>query len=260
MASELVNRKCISGWLGFPTDIAWNCDPSHMVSFYVVHYHCHLPFFSTNLANSFSSCCFTRGCISLIFVIDFTWRCSSSRSFLATWSMVNWSYRHLDTAIHHSGYIDKPSTQVGLAWVEPRLLFNNIFDWDVRRSVKVNLWHFLQPVCLPGIMPVACHGTCFPQSVTKEVSIDIVFQTNEKLIEHLWAPNLHFLTTERFSSSLWHILIAPIIRLERISTLKNAGTVTIFRNGSVHYDSHIRLTVGQLMICRRHCLKKMSRK
>ena len=27
--------------------------------------------------------------------------------------------------------------QVGLAWVEPRLLFNNIFDWDVRRSVKV---------------------------------------------------------------------------------------------------------------------------
>jgi len=78
---------------------------------------------------------------------------------------------------------------VGLAWVEPRLLFNNIFDWDVRRSVK----------------------------------------TNEKLIEHLWAPNLHFLTTER---------------LERISTLKNAGTVTIFRNGSVHYDSHIRLTVG----------------
>ena len=30
-------------------------------------------------------------------------------------------------------------TQVGLAWVEPRLLFNNIFDWDVRRSVKVNL-------------------------------------------------------------------------------------------------------------------------
>ena len=34
-------------------------------------------------------------------------------------------------------------------------------------------------------------------------------------------------------------------RLERISTLKNAGTVTIFRNGTVHYDSHIRLTVGK---------------
>ena len=27
---------------------------------------------------------------------------------------------------------------VGLSWTEPRLLFNNIFDWDVRRSVKVN--------------------------------------------------------------------------------------------------------------------------
>ena len=26
---------------------------------------------------------------------------------------------------------------VGLSWTEPRLLFNNIFDWDVRRSVKV---------------------------------------------------------------------------------------------------------------------------
>ena len=45
-----------------------------------------------------------------------------------------------------------------------------------------------------------------------------------------------------------------VIRLERISTLKNAGTVTIFRNGSVHYDSHIRLTVGQL-IRRIKCLK-----
>ena len=39
--------------------------------------------------------------------------------------------------------------------------------------------------------------------------------------------------------------VIMLIRLERISTLKNAGTVTIFRNGSVHYDSHIRLTVGQ---------------
>ena len=38
-----------------------------------------------------------------------------------------------------SAYIDWSFTQVGLAWVEPRLLFNNIFDWDVRRSVKVNL-------------------------------------------------------------------------------------------------------------------------
>ena len=36
-----------------------------------------------------------------------------------------------------------------------------------------------------------------------------------------------------------------LARLERISTLKNAGTVTIFRNGTVHYDSHIRLTVGK---------------
>ena len=32
---------------------------------------------------------------------------------------------------------------------------------------------------------------------------EMIFQTNEKLIEHLWAPNLHFLTTERFSSLLW---------------------------------------------------------
>ena len=31
---------------------------------------------------------------------------------------------------------------VGLSWIEPRLLFNNIFDWDERRSVKVRdiLW------------------------------------------------------------------------------------------------------------------------
>jgi len=78
---------------------------------------------------------------------------------------------------------------IGLSWIEPRLLFNNIFDWDVRRSVK----------------------------------------TNEKLIEHLWAPNLHFLSTEE---------------INKISTLKNSGTVTIFRNGTVRYDSHIRLTVG----------------
>ena len=42
-------------------------------------------------------------------------------------------------------------------------------------------------------------------------------------------------------------MVVIFIRLERISTLKNAGTVTIFRNGSVHYDSHIRLTVGQLI-------------
>ena len=51
--------------------------------------------------------------------------------------------------------------------------------------------------------------------------------------------------------------IATIIRLERISTLKNAGTVTIFRNGSVHYDSHIRLTVGQLICLRKY--QKISR-
>ena len=38
-----------------------------------------------------------------------------------------------------SSYTGLPFTQVGLAWVDPRLLFNNIFDWDVRRSVKVNL-------------------------------------------------------------------------------------------------------------------------
>ena len=55
-------------------------------------------------------------------------------------------------------------------------------------------------------------------------------------------------------------MIDPIIRLERISTLKNAGTVTIFRNGSVHYDSHIRLTVGQIMICLKNCLKKNVKK
>ena len=78
---------------------------------------------------------------------------------------------------------------IGLAWIEPRLLFNNIFDWEERRSVK----------------------------------------TNEKLIEHLWAPNLHFLSTEK---------------LERISTLKNSGSVTIYRNGTVQFDSHIRITVG----------------
>ena len=78
---------------------------------------------------------------------------------------------------------------IGLAWIEPRLLFNNIFDWEERRSVK----------------------------------------TNEKLVEHLWAPNLHFLSTEK---------------LERISTLKNSGSVTIYRNGTVQFDSHIRITVG----------------
>jgi len=78
---------------------------------------------------------------------------------------------------------------IGLAWIEPRLLFNNIFDWEERRSVK----------------------------------------TNEKLVEHLWAPNLHFLSTEK---------------LEKISTLKNSGSVTIFRNGTVQYYSHIRITVG----------------
>ena len=71
----------------------------------------------------------------------------------------------------------------------PRLLFNNIFDWEERRSVK----------------------------------------TNEKLIEHLWAPNLHFLSTEK---------------LEKIATLKNSGSVTIYRNGTVQFDSHIRITVG----------------
>ena len=79
---------------------------------------------------------------------------------------------------------------IGLAWIEPRLLFNNIFDWEERRSVK----------------------------------------TNEKLIEHLWAPNLHFLSTEK---------------LEKISTLKNSGSVTIYRNGTVQFDSHIRITVGK---------------
>ena len=79
---------------------------------------------------------------------------------------------------------------IGLAWVEPRLLFNNIFDWEERRSVK----------------------------------------TNEKLIEHLWAPNLHFLSTEK---------------LEKISTLKNSGSVTIYRNGTVQFDSHVRITVGR---------------
>ena len=42
--------------------------------------------------------------------------------------------------------------------------------------------------------------------------------------------------------------------------MKNAGTVTIFRNGSVHYDSHIRLTVGQIMICLKNCLKKNVKK
>ena len=84
-------------------------------------------------------------------------------------------------------------------------------------------------------------------------------QTNEKLIEHLWAPNLHFLTTERFCLHSNHqigaFLFPLFIRLERISTLKNAGTVTIFRNGSVHYDSHIRLTVGQIMICLKKVMK-----
>ena len=79
---------------------------------------------------------------------------------------------------------------IGLAWIEPRLLFNNIFDWEQRRSVK----------------------------------------TNEKLIDHLWAPNLHFLSTEK---------------LERISTLKNSGSVTIYRNGTVQFDSHVRITVGK---------------
>ncbi|XP_023328635.1 glycine receptor subunit beta-type 4 [Eurytemora carolleeae] len=78
---------------------------------------------------------------------------------------------------------------VGLTWTEPRLLFNNIFDWESRKLIK----------------------------------------TSDQLIQHLWAPNLHFLSTER---------------MEKISTLKNTGTVTIFRNGTVIYDSSIRLTVG----------------
>ena len=91
---------------------------------------------------------------------------------------------------------------IGLAWVEPRLLFNNIFDWEERRSVR----------------------------------------TNEKLIDHLWAPNLHFLSTEN---------------LERISTLKNSGSVTIYRNGTVQFDSHVRITVGKhfcssIRICHFH--------
>ena len=37
--------------------------------------------------------------------------------------------------------------------------------------------------------------------------IGVVFQTNEKLIEHLWAPNLHFLTTERWLLPLGKELI-----------------------------------------------------
>ena len=86
---------------------------------------------------------------------------------------------------------------IGLAWEEPRLLFNNIFDWEQRSSVR----------------------------------------TNEKLIDHLWAPNLHFLSTEK---------------LERISTLKNAGSVTIYRNGTVQFDSHIRITVGMIWKCLNH--------
>ena len=57
-------------------------------------------------------------------------------------------------------------------------------------------------------------------------------KTNEKLIEHLWAPNLHFLSTEK---------------LEKIATLKNSGSVTIYRNGTVQFDSHIRITVGGML-------------
>ena len=95
---------------------------------------------------------------------------------------------------------------VGLSWLEPRLLFNNIFNWEVRQSVKV------------------CRYFCVLYTSMHPV------QTNEKIVEHLWAPNLHFLSTEK---------------IEKISTLKNSGTVTIYRNGTVHYSSHIRLTVGE---------------
>ena len=66
-------------------------------------------------------------------------------------------------------------------------------------------------------------------------------QTNEKLVEHLWAPNLHFLSTEQ---------------IDKIATLKNSGTVTIFRNGTVHFDSHIRLTVGMRMMVTLMFLRK----
>ena len=33
--------------------------------------------------------------------------------------------------------------------------------------------------------------------MTMTVMMTKAFQTNEKLIDHLWAPNLHFLTTEK---------------------------------------------------------------
>ena len=44
-------------------------------------------------------------------------------------------------------------------------------------------------------------------SLISLLSLRVVFQTNEKLIEHLWAPNLHFLTTERWLHPLGKELI-----------------------------------------------------
>ena len=35
---------------------------------------------------------------------------------------------------------------VGLSWLEPRLLFNNIFNWEVRQSVKVCRYFFCIPL------------------------------------------------------------------------------------------------------------------
>ena len=40
--------------------------------------------------------------------------------------------------------------------------------------------------------------------------IGVVFQTNEKLIEHLWAPNLHFLTTERLDMARYKVQKGPM--------------------------------------------------
>ena len=51
-------------------------------------------------------------------------------------------------------------------------------------------------------------ANAFEVGLTSDVfihTVRLLFQTNEKLIEHLWAPNLHFLTTERFLPSLSHI-------------------------------------------------------
>ena len=134
--------------------------------------------------------------------------------------------------------------QVGLAWVEPRLLFNNIFDWDVRRSVKVTFVSNVFGKKVQFSRPMkswlnTCGRLIFTSLQQKGFQRKTITTIITNIITIMIIIELH--TVQIIIDQN----VIMLIRLERISTLKNAGTVTIFRNGSVHYDSHIRLTVGQ---------------